>query len=78
MLINEKHGKICKTSPDFPKHFFANETELKMASRDDDESATWWLKPSVRSSKEKIFQAINQVEILCSWLEQEYWKMRNS
>jgi len=62
----------------FPKPFFANETELKMASRDSDGSATWWLRPSVKSSKERIFEAINQVEILCSWLEQEYWKVRNS
>lgn len=62
----------------FPKPFFAHETELKMASRDGDGSATWWLRPSVKSSKEKIFDAINQVELLCAWLEQEYWKARNA
>ena len=62
----------------FPKPFFASETELKMASRDGDGSATWWLRPSVKSSKEKIFEAINQVELLCAWLEQEYWKARNA
>ena len=62
----------------FPKPFFAHETELKMASRDGDDSVTWWLKPSVKSSKEKIFEAINQVELLCAWLEQEYWKARNA
>lgn len=62
----------------FPKPFFANETELKMASRDGDGSATWWLRPSIKSSKEKIFEAINQVELLCAWLEQEYWKARNA
>lgn len=62
----------------FPKPFFANERELKMASRDGDGSATWWLRPSVKSSKEKIFVAINQVELLCAWLEQEYWKVRNA
>lgn len=62
----------------FPKPFFANEAELKMASRDGDGSATWWQRPSVKSSKEKIFKAINQVELLCAWLEQEYWKARNA
>lgn len=61
----------------FPKPFFAHETELKMASLDGDVSATWWLRPSVKSSKEKIFEAINQVELLCAWLEQEYWKAIN-
>lgn len=62
----------------FPKPFFAHETELKMASRDGDSSAAWWLRPSVKSSKEKIFEAINQVELLCDWLEQEYWKAINA
>jgi len=62
----------------FPKPFFAHETELKMASRDGDGSATWWLRPSVKSSKEKIFKAINQVEVLCAWLEQEYLKAKNA
>jgi hypothetical protein len=58
----------------FPKPFFASETELKMAIHDSDGSATWWLRPSVKSTKEKIFAAIDQVEALCSWLEEEYWK----
>jgi hypothetical protein len=62
----------------FPKPFFANEMELKMAIHDGDGSAAWWLRPSVKSTKEKIFEAINQVEVLCSWLEQEYWKARNA
>ena len=62
----------------FPKPFFVNETELNIASHDDDDSPTWWLRPSVKSSKEKIFEAINQVELLCAWLEQEYWKARNA
>jgi hypothetical protein len=62
----------------FPKPFFANETELKMATHDGDGSAAWWLRPSVKSTKEKIFEAINQVEALCSWLEEEYWKARNA
>ncbi len=59
----------------FPKPFFANETEIEMASRDGDGSSAWWLiRPCVKSSKGKIFEAINQVELLCAWLEQEYWK----
>jgi hypothetical protein len=58
----------------FPKPFFASETELKMAIRDADGSATWWLRPSVKSTKDKIFAAVDQVEALCSWLEEEYWK----
>jgi hypothetical protein len=58
----------------FPKPFFANETELKMAIHDPNGSGIWWLRPSIKSTKEKIFAAIDQVEVLCSWLEEEYRK----
>ena len=58
----------------FPKPFFASETELKMALHDADGSVTWWLRPSVKSTKDKIFAAIDQVEALCSWLEEEYMR----
>ena len=61
----------------FPRPFFAHEPELEMASRDGDGSAAWWLSPSVEASQEKIFEVINQVEMLCTWLEQEYWKSIN-
>jgi hypothetical protein len=62
----------------FPKPFFASETELYMAIRDEDDSVTWWLRPSVKSTREKILAAIDQVEALCSWLEEEYWKADNN
>jgi len=52
----------------FPKPLFAKELELKMAIAR--------FSPSVRSTKEKIFEAIGQVETLCSWLEVKYLKMR--
>jgi hypothetical protein len=58
----------------FPEPFFASEAELRMAIRDDDDSVIWWLRPSVKPTTEKIIAAIDQVEALCSWLEQEYWK----
>ena len=58
----------------FPKPLFASEAELNMAIRDDDDSVIWWLRPSVKSTREKILTAIDQVEALCSWLEEEYWK----
>jgi hypothetical protein len=58
----------------FPKPFFASETEIKMAIRDDDESVIWWLRPSIKSAREKVLAAVDQVEAFCSWLEEEYWK----
>lgn len=58
----------------FPKPFFTNETELEMAMRDDDDSIAWWLRPSVKPTREKIFAVIYQIEAFCSWLEEEYWK----
>jgi hypothetical protein len=58
----------------FPRPFFASETEMDMAVRDDDDSTTWWLRPSIKSERDKVFSAIDQVEALCSWLEKEYWE----
>jgi len=49
-----------------------------MANFTDDGNITWWLRPSVTPTKEKVFEAVKQVEALCSWLEAEYWKARNA
>ena len=54
----------------FQNLFFANETEIDMAIRDDDDSVTWWSRPTVKPTKEKILAAIDQVEVLCCWLVQ--------
>lgn len=62
----------------FPNPFFAKEAELKMANLADDGNIRWWLRPSVTTTKEKVFEAVHQVEVLCSWLEAEYWKERNA
>ena len=61
----------------FPNPFFASESEIDMAIHDDDDSVTWWLKPSVKPTREKILSAIDQVEVLCCWLEEEYWNWRS-
>jgi hypothetical protein len=58
----------------FPRPFFASEAEMNMAVRDDDDSTTWWLRPSIKSESDKVLSAIDQVEVLCSWLEKEYWE----
>jgi hypothetical protein len=58
----------------FPRPFFASEAEMDMADRDNDDSTTWWLRPSIKSERDKVFSAIDQIETLCSWLEKEFWK----
>jgi len=62
----------------FPNPFFANETEIAMAIHDDDDSVTWWLKPAVKPTREKTLAAIDQVEALCCWLEEEYWNWKSN
>ncbi len=74
--LNVAHSK--KDLQRFPNPFFAKESELKMAGISNDGKIEWWLKPSVATSKEKVFEAIEQVEIFSSWLEAEYWKARNA
>jgi hypothetical protein len=58
----------------FPRPFFASEVEMNMAVRDEDDSTTWWLRPSIKSERDKILSAIDQAETLCFWLEEEFWK----
>jgi len=62
----------------FPNPFFAKEVEIKMTNPTDDVNTTWWLKPSVALTREQVFEAVKQVEVVCSWLEEEYWKWRKS
>lgn len=57
----------------FPRPFFVSEAEMEMAVRDNDDSTAWWLRPSIKSERDKVLSAIDQVEALCFWLEKEYW-----
>lgn len=62
----------------YPNPYFAQEHEIQLAGTDEEGTLSWWLKPSVATSKEKVFQAVSEVESLCIWLEKEYWKARNA
>ncbi len=53
----------------FPNPFFASEAELRMVGSTDCGDAPLWLMPSVAPTRDKLFEAINQVEVLCTWLE---------
>ncbi|MBP3062723.1 hypothetical protein N5E99_19510 [Pseudomonas chengduensis] len=72
---------ICHSNDDlkkYPRPFFAQEQEMSLSSSDEQDPTSWWLPLSLASTKEKIFEAIAQVESLCSWLESEYWNARNA
>ncbi len=58
----------------FPRAFFVSEAEMKIAVRDNDDSSAWWLRPAIKSERDKVLSAIDQVEAICSWLEKEYWE----
>lgn len=69
------------TDSDMKKYtipLFTNENEKVMVENDEDGDIQWWLSTSVASSKEKLFEAIEHVEKLCTWLESEYWRARNA
>jgi hypothetical protein len=70
--LNVKHS--ASDLKRFPKPFFASEAEIKMAIHDHDDSVIWWLRPSIKSARDRVLAAIDQIESLCSWLEKEYWK----
>jgi len=66
-----QHSK--KDLKKFPNPFFIQKDELVNKKIEDDGNLTWWFPPSIKTSKGKIFKAIDQVEALCSWLENQYW-----
>jgi len=71
-LISQRVFPTNKDLKKFPNPFFAKESELKMANMADDGEIAYLLKPSISPTKEKVFEAIEQVEKLCSWLEGGY------
>ena len=62
----------------YPQPFFAQQSEIDRATTEEGESLSWWLPLSLSITKEKMFEAITEVEALCSWLDAEYWKARNA
>jgi len=67
--INISHSK--NDLEKYPRPYFIQECELLLASEQEEKS--WLFPPTISPTKEKIFEAIRNVEMLCSWLESEYW-----
>lgn len=53
--------------------YFIRDSELSLVSEED---SSWLYPPIISPSKEKVVDAICNVEALCAWLEEEYWKAR--
>ena len=62
----------------YPRPFFAEVREIAEVGSEEAESLSWWLRPTVDSSRENVFEAVDQVESLCNWLEAENWSARNA
>lgn len=58
----------------YPTPYFVHDEELKLTS--DQEQQSWLFPPKIAPTKEKIIEAIDNVEKLCTWLESEYWEAR--
>ena len=56
----------------YPRPFFAQQFEIDRAITEKDEFLSWWLPPSLTTTKEKIVEAITEVGSLCSWLDSKY------
>lgn len=66
--INISHSESDLSKLSNP--YFVQESELSLAS--DHEKQSWLFPPTIAPTNEKIVEAINNVEILCSWLEAQY------
>ncbi|MGR5094603.1 hypothetical protein ACPV5O_04980 [Vibrio maritimus] len=60
----------------FPSPYFVQESELALATSQQENS--WLFPPTIAPSNEQVLEAISNVELLCSWLEAEYWEARNA
>lgn len=70
---------ISHSESDLGQHpipYFAQDSELALTSGHDEQS--WLFPPTISPTKEKIQEAISNVEQFCSWLESEYWAVRNA
>jgi hypothetical protein len=72
--INISHSKSDLNK--HPSPYFVQDSELALASEQENQS--WLFPPNISPTKEKIIEAIESVEKLCSWLEKEYWAARNA
>lgn len=62
----------------FPSPFFAREEEMSFAKLNDSDGIYWLIEPSISATQEKLLEAIENVEIFCCWLEEDYWKSRKA
>ena len=62
----------------YPRPFFSEKPEFDSNELEDNEALEWLIGPSILATENKINTAIEQVELLCSWLENEYWKAKNA
>ncbi|ERP97083.1 hypothetical protein Q666_16950 [Marinobacter sp. ES-1] len=72
--INISHSESDLSKLSNP--YFVQESELSLAA--EQEKQSWLFPPTIAPTKEKIIEAINNVEMLCSWLEAQYWSARNA
>lgn len=71
IYIEHSDNDLTKLS----RPYFIQKSEFDSVS--DQENNSWLLPPVISPSHEKIMEAVNNVELLCSWLENQYWKSRN-
>ena len=68
--------RIEQSKQDFRKHprsFFADELEMQIFHDPERPEEEWLLRPwRLNVTKEKLFDAIDEVERFCDWLEEQY------
>lgn len=74
-MIPISHSKIDLKK--YPRPFFIQNSERLLVEEEGD-ATSWLFPPMLSPSKEKVFEAISEVEKLCEWLDIEYWKARSA
>ena len=58
----------------YPNPFFTNDAEIRSGLYKSDDDDKWWIKPTISSTKDKIFHSIDLVERFCKYLDDHYLK----
>lgn len=74
--LNVSHSKADLQK--YPKPYFVSQEQFYKTDEDEDGDISWWMAPPVSATREKIFEAVGEVEKFCDWLEKVFNESRRA
>lgn len=70
-LYKLRPNYIQKDIPKLQHPFFVDDTEMKISGNVEDSESAWLFPPSINVTKDKLFEAISEVDKFSDWLEEQ-------